>query len=131
MPEPLKNLYNQTLINNLCVELQEHFAEFDSEGFTQQVFDEDWGSKELKARMAHITVSLQQFLPQDYAQALEILKLVSSQFEGFEYMFFPGFVEVLWYRCTTSCRSMPWRISPLMPVLNLPCDLLSNDTLTK
>ncbi|MEO0376701.1 MAG: DNA alkylation repair protein [Cyanobacteria bacterium P01_A01_bin.17] len=34
------------------------------------------------------------FLPQEYSDAVQILINASSKFRGFEYMFFPGFVEI-------------------------------------
>jgi hypothetical protein len=94
MPEPLKNLYSTQLINALCDQLVNQYADFDADGFTKYVFDKDWDKKELKGRMAHISESFRIFIPYGYSEILEILKAVSSKFSGFEYMFFPGFVEL-------------------------------------
>lgn len=93
MPEPLKNLYNHALIAALCAELASVYKPFDTESFSRYVFDETWQSKELKARMGHIAEALRVFLPQDYGEAVSILKAVAPKFTGFEYMFFPWFVE--------------------------------------
>ncbi len=94
MPEPLKNLYSTQLINALCDRLLNQYADFDAEDFTKHVFDKEWDKKELKERMAHISESFRIFIPRDYSETLKILKAVSPKFCGFEYMFFPGFVEL-------------------------------------
>ena len=93
MPEPLKNLYNQEMMDHLCGEITAVFPAFDTQGFNAEVFRNPWKERELKDRMGHIASTLRRFLPQDYRGALEILKPVSSKRTGFEYMFFPGFVE--------------------------------------
>ncbi len=90
----LKDLYNVQFIESLSYQLSIHCDKFDSQAFVQFVFDEFWNGKELKDRMKHISVSLHQFLPNDYVNAICVLKNVSSEFSGFEYMFFPGFVEL-------------------------------------
>ena len=94
MPEPLKNLYNEVLLNNLSREVSNRYPEFDSEGFSRYVLDDDWDNKELKERMKHITVALGEFIHLPYGEAVSMLSQASSQFSGFEYMFFPGFVEL-------------------------------------
>jgi len=94
MPEPLKNLYSAELIKALCQELNSLYQKFDAKYFTDDVFDAQWGEKELKDRMAHISRSLYKQLPGAYPEAVEILKKASLNFNGFEYMFFPGFVEL-------------------------------------
>lgn len=94
MPEPLKNLYNEVLINSLCHALKAVYKPFQSNSFHKSIFDETWEKKELKQRMRHIAETLYKFLPQDYKQAVEILKQIAADFNGFEYMFFPDFVEL-------------------------------------
>ncbi len=94
MPEPLKNLYNETFFHQLSKELTKAYRLFDQQSFIKSIFDNDWASKALKQRMRHITQTLHKHLPDNYRTALEILKTVSSKFSGFEYMFFPDFVEI-------------------------------------
>ena len=94
MPEPLKNLYTEALIDNVGKAIAENYPLFDQPGFKQKVFDEQWQTRELKARMKHIAESLRPFLPDDYPHALQILKTASEQFSGFEPMFFPAFAEL-------------------------------------
>ncbi|NOX75922.1 MAG: DNA alkylation repair protein [Gammaproteobacteria bacterium] len=95
MPEPLKNLYTPTLVANVAKEVKTEYRRFDAQGFQRAVFDNDWKQRELKQRLRHITQCLHEFLPADYQQALTILTPVASRFtDGFEYMFFPDFVEL-------------------------------------
>ena len=94
MPEPLKNLYNAQLITTLCNQLINQYANFDVEAFTNHVFDKEWDKKELKERMMHISASFPIFIPYNYSKTLKLLKTISPKFNGFEYMFFPGFVEL-------------------------------------
>ena len=91
--DPLKNLYSKQLIANLCAEISKHHTAFDKNKFTQLVFDKHWPQKELKQRMRHIAECLHLCLPASYKKAIKILLPVSSQFSGFEYMFFQDYVE--------------------------------------
>ena len=93
MPEPLKNLYNKKLIKNLGLEISKHHTAFDEKAFARSIFNKDWKHKELKQRMRHIAKCLHQHLPGNYKKAINILKPVSAQFSGFEYMFFQDYVE--------------------------------------
>ncbi len=93
MPEPLKNLYSKTLIENLGSKIFERCDSFDQKAFKQSVFDKNWKDRELKQRMHHIAGCLHQHLPNDYKKAINILKPVSTQFSGFEHMFFQDYVE--------------------------------------
>jgi 3-methyladenine DNA glycosylase AlkC len=105
MPEPLKNLYNKPLITNLSNEISKRYPEFEKKAFAQSVFDKNWKDKELKQRMRHIAECLHQHLPADYLEAINILKPVSAQFNGFEHMFFQDYVEC--YGLDNFTTSMP------------------------
>jgi len=94
MPEPLKNLYTTELISKLAQSITATHSSFESASFQAHIFDTLWPEKELKERMKHIADTLHQFLPEPYAKAIEILKVVSVNFAGFEYMFFPAYVEL-------------------------------------
>ncbi|MFQ5480492.1 MAG: DNA alkylation repair protein [Thermodesulfobacteriota bacterium] len=93
MAEPLKNLYNKKLISSLGSEIKKVYKKFDAEKFQKAVFCKEWEQKELKKRMRFIARTLSEFLPADYEKAIAILMPVSAVFDGFEYMFFPDFVE--------------------------------------
>jgi len=90
----LKDLYDDHFIDSLSAVLQQSYTPFDAENFKSNIFDANWRAKELKQRMRHITVVLHRFLPENYQQALEVLIPVAEKFSGFEYMFFPDFVEL-------------------------------------
>jgi 3-methyladenine DNA glycosylase AlkC len=94
MPEPLKNLYSTELVEALSRQIKSQYDDFDTDGFFSNVINDDWGNKELKVRMKHISETLHQYLPMQYSEAVQILMKASSKFSGFQYMFFPGFVEL-------------------------------------
>ncbi len=94
MAEPLKNLYDKRLINSVSREIKKTNARFDSAGFQKKIFCNNWKKKELKERMRFIASTLHEFLPQDFEKAISILMPVSEVFNGFEFMFFPDFVEL-------------------------------------
>lgn len=93
MGEPLKNLFNTKLINDLSNGIRAVYPLFDSPSFYGEIINNDWEKRELKDRMNHISRTLGRFLPEDYSESVSILKKVSSQFEGLGHMVFPGFVE--------------------------------------
>jgi 3-methyladenine DNA glycosylase AlkC len=47
----------------------------------------------LKQKMRHVTTCLQESLPQEYSQAVAILRHVGPAFSGFDAMVFPDYVE--------------------------------------
>lgn len=94
MAEQLKNVYTKEYIQNLATKIKENHKSFDTNGFINAIFDATWQSLELKARMRHIALQLNTFLPLPYKEQLEILKSVSKDFFSFEAMFFQDFVEV-------------------------------------
>lgn len=93
MPEPLKNLYSTELVESLSRKIKILYCDFNELGFIDYVMDEYWEAKELKDRMKHISESLNQFIPLEYAEVVKILMKAAPHFSGFEYMFFPGFIE--------------------------------------
>lgn len=94
MAEPLKNVYTKQYIENLAIKIKENYEEFDTHNFINSIFDDSWESLELKARMRHIAINLNNYLPLSYEKQLEILKIVSKDFYSFEAMFFQDFVQV-------------------------------------
>ena len=93
MPEPLKNLYNKQLIEDLSSEISKHYPAFNQQNFSKSIFDKHWKDKELKQRMRHIAECLHQHLPADYKKAINILIPTSEKFSGFEPMIFQDYVE--------------------------------------
>jgi len=93
MPEPLKNLYSQSLINDLGEKFKTEHASFNKKAFINNVLSNGWNQLELKDRMRRVSTTLGEFLPNNYPDAIEILLPVSKQFSGLEHMLFPDFVE--------------------------------------
>ncbi|MCV6608610.1 MAG: DNA alkylation repair protein [Campylobacterales bacterium] len=98
MAEPFKNLFNKEYIDLLSDKLLENYKEFDKENFTKTVLDKNWESKELKERMRHITLSLGEFLPKEYLEAIKILKETYPTIQNYDLalqnMVFQDYVEV-------------------------------------
>lgn len=94
MPEPLKNIYNRSFFEEFCTKVTSVYPDFDKRLFLQLLYDDNWESKELKERIRHISNSLKQTLPPSYSEALAILMKIAPACKGFEYLFFPDFVEV-------------------------------------
>ncbi|WP_321468230.1 DNA alkylation repair protein [Halarcobacter sp.] len=94
MAEQLKNVYTKEYIRNLANKIKENYNNFDSDSFINSIFNLTWETLELKMRMRHIAITLNEYLPLAYKKQLEILKPVTKDFSGFEAMFFQDFVEV-------------------------------------
>lgn len=94
MAEPLKNLYNEGFFNQLSENFQNHHPSFPIKAFQAKIFDASWKARELKDRMRHITLCLHETLNLPYPKAITLFKKVISGNTGFEYMFFPDYVEV-------------------------------------
>lgn len=106
MAEKLKDVFfTRVTLTQLAEAITRVDAKFDRAKFLALVFDDDWESKELKARLRHAAICLGQVLPKSYAQALKILKQVAPQSRGFDGMIFPEFVEV--YGLEDWERSLP------------------------
>lgn len=94
MAEPLKNYYNQELIEKLAKSIAVYYQSFNQSNFVRNVFNNDWENKELKQRMRHIAYCLNEAIPMSYNKQIDILKNTASHFTGFLAMVFPDFVEV-------------------------------------
>ena len=94
MAEQLKNVYTDQYITNLANKIKENYKEFNTNSFISSVFDKSWNDLELKQRMRHIALMINEFLPMSYENQLEVLKPASKDFGSYEGMFFQDFVEV-------------------------------------
>lgn len=94
MPERLKDLFfSDKFITELGDAIQDVYPDFDQEEFNRLIYGDDWRSKELKQKMRHTTHCLAATLPEDYPTALKMLIEVAPNFEGFDAMVFPDYVE--------------------------------------
>ena len=92
MAEKLKDIFFQRpFYDDLVAALKMEYPGFREDVFLGRVFDDDWEERALKERVRHTTLSIRDLLPDDYRQALEILRHVSSKMNvyGFENMLFP------------------------------------------
>lgn len=77
MAEAFKNMYNKQFLDRFSKDLKRVINDFDTHDFLSQIMDDEWESRELKQRVAHITTILKKFLPADYKDAIaKILELL-------------------------------------------------------
>lgn len=97
--EPFKNIYNDRFFNGFTDILTKTLGGFDKKRFLQKVYDDAWESRELKQRMKHIALVLQEFLPGSYDQGIAKIKDIITALRGkgitggLEYMIFTEYVE--------------------------------------
>jgi len=72
MPEPFKNAFNRQLITGMAEHFQKHWAAFDADGFSSSA-SKDLESLELKQRSEHIMQAMDNYLPDDFNHAGEIM----------------------------------------------------------
>lgn len=101
MAELFKNAFNREFIDSLSYEVLKVFPDFDKISFTEQVFDSEWENKELKQRMRHISIVLNQHLTNDFGTNADVILKVIQQLQekgtktgGIAHIFFPDFIEL-------------------------------------
>ena len=92
--EPFKNIYNEKEITKLAKEIKLVYEPFVKEKFIDSLINESWEEKELKQRIRAISLALGEFLPDNYKDALEIIKKVQDKFNSLFHLIFPDFVEL-------------------------------------
>ncbi|GAA4271693.1 DNA alkylation repair protein [Aquimarina gracilis] len=99
MPEPLKNVYNESFFESFLQTLTKVYSPLDKRQFLTDIYTDDWPEKELKQRMYHISATLFNHLPKDFEVATAILVKVSQLLKtkeestSFEHMFLPDYIE--------------------------------------
>lgn len=95
MADRLKDtLYAPDIVRTIAESLKTVHPEFQVEPFLQSVFSENWEQMELKQRMRHITLCLKQWLPETYAEAVEVMMQASPRVSGLIVLSFADFVEL-------------------------------------
>lgn len=96
MASALKDIYNVPFIHKLISSIKIEYPPFNGEVLTSAVFDEQWEYRTLKERMRHITLKLNDGLPADYEESLDLLMKVAPHFknEDLAAIIFPDYVEV-------------------------------------
>jgi len=92
MAEALKDMYNEDFLRKFGHKVHNIYHIFDIEGFIVTVIDDTWNELKLMDRMRKITVTLHEYLPLSYKDALGILLDLDESCVGFPYLFFPDFV---------------------------------------
>ncbi|MEL6672688.1 MAG: DNA alkylation repair protein [Bacteroidota bacterium] len=100
MSNLLKDRYNEAFVDGFLPALQQVLPDLKQERLYALVFDENWGAKELKDRMAHLADVLHQLFETHYPTGVGQLIAFGQALldEGvdlntFEFMFLPAYIE--------------------------------------
>lgn len=80
----LKDVFDEKFIRKLYSEIKEVYSEFNEKEFINNIFNKEWGKKELKQRIRHISENMKNGLPDSYKKSIKILKPVSLKFTGWK-----------------------------------------------
>jgi len=94
MAELWKDKFNYETVSNFARNIKSTFKSFKVDNFIESAVDETWDDLELMARGKKVTVTMKEFLPQDYSEALSIMDKVIVDCDPFFKMCFPTFVEL-------------------------------------
>jgi 3-methyladenine DNA glycosylase AlkC len=98
MAEQLKYLYNEKFVEQLAKTIKRYFHDFKRKEFYSSIFDITWDDLELKQRMRHISTVMNDYLPSDYEESINILKHTYPHMIGegirLENIIFQDYVEV-------------------------------------
>ncbi len=84
LPETIRKLGNN---------LETVHAGFSAQDFVSTVLSDPWDSLELMDRMRRVADCVREHLPDDYPEALNILRSAAAGIEGFDSLVFPDFVQ--------------------------------------
>lgn len=100
MSTALKDIFAPPLLGRIADDIQNVWLAFPAKPFLDQLFDANWQTLELKARIRRISQVLRAHLPAPFPEALDILLRTTQGYideQGermtFEYLFLPDFVE--------------------------------------
>ena len=99
MPEPLKNIFNPLFFEHFTETIKNRIPDFNDQHFIYRIFDIHWEKRELKQRVRHIATTLKDYLPGNYHEQVKIIISLIDDLKtngtngGFEYIFFPDFIE--------------------------------------
>ena len=99
MAEPLKNIYSEQFIEQLLNCWSKVIPTLEKKSFMSAVFAEGWKSLELKERMSRLAESMELVISPNLKESAETIEQLINQMhidlkkDGFEYMFFPEFIE--------------------------------------
>jgi 3-methyladenine DNA glycosylase AlkC len=97
----LKDLYSPAFYKKLSDAMGVIVPSFNKQRFISQIFTDDFGSKELKARMRHTSEVLHGFMPSDFKKSARILDKLIVHLkkegigeDGLAFMFIPDYIEI-------------------------------------
>ena len=101
MSSLFKDIYSEAFYEKFSVVLSRTIPSFEARKFKELIFNDQFAAYELKERMTHTAKVLHHFLPDDFAQATEIIKqiienlrIAGIQEESVEFMFFPEYISI-------------------------------------
>ncbi len=95
MAKPLNEIFFQEeFFEKLSKFLKREYKDFDEKKFLKLIYFEGWDELSLKERLHYVGEVLGKILPEDFEKAVEILKRVEKDFEGFEHLIFAEFVGI-------------------------------------
>ena len=80
-------------LKTLATAIQARHPAFDAAALRSLAETSEWENAELKARIRLVATGLGELLPADYADAIDVLKPVASEYGGLQSLVFPDFVE--------------------------------------
>jgi len=80
MAEQLKNIISNTFIGDLSKTLSSVIADFDGETFIKMIYSSDWEKLELKERVTRISEVIEQYLPDEFPVAVEMIKDINTHY---------------------------------------------------
>ncbi len=93
MADQLKDIYNKDFFDQFTTKVKKDYPPFNPEKFLAIIFDEEWDRLELKQRISKISQAIHQTFPAQFEEAIQILMEIVPGYKGFNYLFFPDFVE--------------------------------------
>jgi len=95
MAEQFKDIFfTPSTVAKFAEAVKKAFPGFEKTKFINMVFDEEFATKELLAKMHHTTFCLFETLPKSYPKALEVLKKAAPYVKGFEALTLPDYVAI-------------------------------------
>ena len=90
----LKNWYNEAFYAKLSTAFEKHYPPFNKKKFLASIFDEQWENRELKQRMHHTAIVINDTLSGNFAEKIAVLNQVAPYCDdGFLGILFPDFVQ--------------------------------------
>lgn len=100
MSNLLKDIYSPAFYESFSDTVSKVMPTFDKATFLKLIFDKNRENRELKDRMKHTSLVLNQFLPDDFEKAADTILNIITELRKrqmreitVEYMFFPDYIE--------------------------------------